>query len=70
VKTATPRAILSALTNWIGGGPESIDTNPLQPANPYGHLCKVMGIGVDFDAVKLPRGDHGQERAEAVVVSE
>ena len=49
------------------GRAEAVEFEPLEPADPDGHLREVVGVGVEHDAVELPWADHGEERGGAEI---
>jgi hypothetical protein len=58
---------LQLLEDRFLGLAESVALDPLEPADPDGHLRQLVGVGVDLDAVKLPRTDLRQVAREAAV---
>ena len=54
----------------IGRKSKTVGAYPLEPADPDGHLGEVVGVGVDLDAVELPRTDAGKVGTQTVLARE
>ena len=65
-----PDVVREGAQDRIGGEAETVDADPLQPADPDGHLGEAVRVGVDLDAVELPRADTGQVGVQAVCAGE
>ncbi len=53
---------LSSLSqDGFSGAAEAVVADPLQVADPDGHLREFVGVGVDLDPVELPRPDDGRK---------
>src|ERR1035437_1369331 len=64
-RIASMQRKLPVMGEGFGGGAEAVEADPLEPADPDGHLGEVEGIGVDLDAVELPGADGGEVGTDA-----
>ena len=62
-----PEVVAHGPEDGVLGDMEAVGAGPLEEADPDGGLREVVGVGIEFDAVQLPRADHGQITAEAEV---